>query len=169
MANTSATNNSLDFEEISSIYGLSFRIVAVSAFAIYAAITYFLYLGYNSWLQRKPLGLQTILDLVHRDLAFCYAMACIAPSLAYGMKLVYPYPYPHPVAMVIASFAHSRYYCLSLFLTVASIVRYIHIYHPWQLESLEKSDDFISGFIYYSVSLFSFAISSYLTSIDSNQ
>ena len=169
----SSTNSSqiqpVEFEDISSKYDLTFRILAAAVFIFYAVVAASLYTGYVTYLQQKPLGLQTILDLVHRDLAFCYAIICVYLPILFTIKLIFPYPIPHDIALPMSILAQASYYCLSIFLTVASIMRYIHIYHPWKLESFGKSDEFISGCVYYTTTLVCLIMSAYLTSVGSNQ
>ncbi len=78
-------------------------------------------------------------------------------------KVIYPYPFPYHLAFITGCILHSRLYCILLYLNIATLIRYIHIFHPWQLENLGKSDTFISNLIFYTAGLACLLSSGYLT------
>ena len=126
----------------------STKLVIMAILTTTSIIVTIFYLCYVNFKERKPYGLQTILDLVHIDLAYCYTLNLvnIQFGLILGLFVTNMNPY---VATMLSWFHACRSYILLLYISVSTAIRYIHIYHPWTLENLNLSDETIRKILYY--------------------
>ncbi len=138
------------------------KVTFIVIFISVSIILFSFYKGYISFMERKPLGLQTILDLVHMDLAYSHAVSLI--SIYFGLVIgILTTTINEYAALILAWHNLFRHYTFLMFITVTSMIRYIHIYHPWKLESLEQSDEAIRRCVYYSTSIISAIITVLVT------
>ena len=146
-----------------SIFESNLKIYYATSFVTLAAIILVFYVSYIFYLKRKPLGHQTILDLIHGDLAYCYAVSCISFCICFSLIISIPIPWNHYIAIITSWLVLNRFYALWLAVMIAMIIRYIHIYHPWTLENMELTDESIRKFLYYSILMVSSSLSAIVT------
>ena len=140
----------VDTVNLNDIYDFDSRMLIGASFLSLSVIITLLFFGYKHYINGKPLGFQTIMDLLHVDLAFIYMACTWSFCFSAGFKALYSPPFPHYLALVIAWGAGCWFYALWIYLSVASLVRYIIVYHSWLLEKLNKSDHVVQLSLYYS-------------------
>ncbi len=131
-------------------YNAETKICYVLILVMLAGILITFYASYKHYLKQKPLGLQTLLDSVHVDLAYCYTACFCSFSLSNALAIAIGKPVNQYVAIALGWHSLTRFYALWIAITQATVMRYVHIYHSWTLEKLNRSDEFIRKCLYYS-------------------
>ncbi len=151
--------------DLNQLYEFNTRIfIGISFFSLSVILSLF-YIAYAHYIYNKPLGLQTLLDLVHVDLAYTYTLCCLALCTTVGLKALIAPPFPHYIALPLSWHTMIRMYTLLLYLTVSSIVRYISVYNAWLLDKFDMSDHFIRNSLYYGTLATSTALATHATII----
>ena len=130
---------------------LAFRISAVAWFSfciLFVAASYKAFVPYS---KQKPLGLQTMMDFVHRDMAYAYAMCFGNGAIVSLIPVINRRPINDFIAFPLAWYHMARIFMFLAYLPFTSIMRYIHIFHSQLLENLEIGDEEFLKRCYYTI------------------